>query len=493
MDFENEKQFVMDALQGKHNLKNNVFRNDLDGLYDLFQNMKNSMLDKTTADTMLLTLYLRSKCACHHIQILKAVLEELLVDPFDLPYKEYSEKFMNLADDYDWWSHTVVSIIAPLWDGQGLIDSEEYERIFGLNKESLFNKTVEYAPDNSCGTLNDVLNILDANEVYLIDSISRSLRELADDLDYIDVRLEGNKLNSPIIIERLTQRKNTYMLSKYWEEVKVELYNDIKINTIVGQEIPTLNYLKINLYSSLKRNTLGALLFHADKNDILKYDLYGYSSFTQSELNEYLRISCQYELITKLLDYYYQWAVNEEHSIFNNNGIGYVINTLVPYFSTKIKFISRKSYAALWYAFIDLNLLKKTDAESFKNWVNSSFLKDAPADSSRGGRIKTGKSIREAVDDMYKFQTKEGKQKLFKDLTEDEISQLKNGDNLKVLYRDSILILAKAFELDLKKENFQSYISEYSIAKEYLSDFPEDKISRYILECFRAYEDFIKH
>lgn len=244
----------------------------------------------------------------------------------------------------------------------------------------------------------------------------------------------------------------------------------------------------------LKCNRIGTLYLRSKRVDLFIYDLDdSVQRPTQVELNDFFKLHSQYELISKLVDYSCQWAVNDKKSLFVNEGTSYIINTLVPYIAKKIKFRSRKSYAALWRALIDLNLLDKTDAESFKDWVNSGLLKDAPDDSSRGGKIKTDKSIREAVDDMFKFQTKEGKQKLFKDLTEKEISQLKNGENLKELYRDSILILATAFDLELKKENFQSYISEYPHAKEYLSDFPKDKKSRYVLECFRAYEDFVRH
>ena len=46
------------------------------------------------------------------------------------------------------------------------------------------------------------------------------------------------------------------------------------------------------------------------------------------------------------------------------------------------------------------------------------------------------------MEDLYKLQTKEGVQRQFKDLTEEEISQLENGDTLKPLYEKCIHIIA---------------------------------------------------
>ena len=193
-----------------------------------------------------------------------------------------------------------------------------------------------------------------------------------------------------------------------------------------------------------------------------------------------------------MVDYHSKWSKADDKSMFVNSGVDYIVNALVPYLSSKIGFNSRKSYAALWQAMIDLNLLSKTDAGSFTDWVNDSFLKDAPNDSSKRGKIKNDKSIRGAVDDIYKLQTK-GEHKIsFKDLAEDEIPQLKNGSQLKNLYRDCILILSKAFDIDLKGKGFQPYITEYSEVKDFLSDFPEDSKSAEIMECFSAYEDFLR-
>ena len=126
-------------------------------------------------------------------------------------------------------------------------------------------------------------------------------------------------------------------------------------------------------------------------------------------------------------------------------------------------------------------------------WINDSFLKDAPYGSGKGEKMKDDKSIREAVDDLYKFQSKDGIQKQFKDFTEEEIPQLKNGEKLKDLYRECVLILAKGFEIDLKEKNFQPYITEYSNQKEGLLNIPKDEKRIWILECFHTNEDSLKH
>ncbi|MBQ2884061.1 MAG: hypothetical protein IJE43_09880 [Alphaproteobacteria bacterium] len=106
--------------------------------------------------------------------------------------------------------------------------------------------------------------------------------------------------------------------------------------------------------------------------------------------------------------------------------------------------------------------------------------------------MKDDKSLRGAIDDMYKYQFN-GVLKRFKDLAYEEITQLKNGIKLRPLYRDSILILAKAFDINLEERNFQPYITDYSEKEVLLKDFPKNEQCSNILECFRAYENFAKH
>ena len=498
MKVDKEIKFVQNALQENLDLKGGTFQKELDELYEQFQYLKKIYIDATTANTMYLSLYLRVKNVCYHIRILKAVMQELLVDPLELPYEEYAKKFRELIDDYDWNKHSAVSTIAPLWDGFGLIDGDEYERIFGVNEEELFlpfhYKEKEHRADVSCGTLNGALKTLLANEGYILNAIDLCLEELSDNLHDIGERVEDNRLGSPKLLQELEARKETYARSSKGMEAKEELYNDIRINMVPGMEVQTLNGLKMNLYFNLKRNRLAMQQFKNSNNTPFEYYLYGYPApLTQAELNEFLRLNLQYELVSKLLDYNNQWKVKENNSIFVNKGTDYIVNALVPHIAEHVEFTSRKSYAALWQALLDLNLLNKTDAKSMMEWINDSFLKDAPYGSGKGEKMKDDKSIREAVDDLYKFQSKDGIQKQFKDFTEEEIPQLKNGEKLKDLYRECVLILAKGFEIDLKEKNFQPYITEYSNQKEGLLNIPKDEKRIWILECFHTNEDSLKH
>ena len=109
MKVDKEIKFVQNALQENLDLKGGTFQKELDELYEQFQYLKKIYIDATTANTMYLSLYLRVKNVCYHIRILKAVMQELLVDPLELPYEEYAKKFRELIDDYDWNKHSAVS------------------------------------------------------------------------------------------------------------------------------------------------------------------------------------------------------------------------------------------------------------------------------------------------------------------------------------------------------------------------------------------------
>ena len=101
--------------------------------------------------------------------------------------------------------------------------------------------------------------------------------------------------------------------------------------------------------------------------------------------------------------------------------------------------------------------------------------------------------MRDAVEDLYKLQTKEGVQRQFKDLTEEEISQMENGDTLKPLYEKCIHIIANSFMINLEEMNFQSYITKNTSIQNSLEKIPRDEKGLYILECQRAYEEFKRY
>ena len=292
--------------------------------------------------------------------------------------------------------------------------------------------------------------------------------------------------------ELFLRRRSDYLNSGHGEVALEELYNDIRMLSGVVDEYQLLSNIKVQIFFRLRNNVLGQR-YLIDKDYFINGLFCSLSNkMTQTTFNEFLKLNCQYRHICKLVDYHRKWSLTDDKSLFINSGVDHIVNALVPYFSSKVHFDSRKSYAALWLALIDLNMLKRLDADSFKEWVNDSFLKDAPNDSSKKGKMKNGKSVRGAIDDMYKLQTHNGEQKHFKDLTEEEIAQLKNGNLLKNLYRDCILILSKAFGVNLKEKGFQSYVAEYPEANDLLLDFPDDSKSTTIMECFSAYEDFQK-
>ena len=78
-------------------------------------------------------------------------------------------------------------------------------------------------------------------------------------------------------------------------------------------------------------------------------------------------------------------------------------------------------------------------------------------------------------------------------LTEEEISQLENGDTLKPLYEKCIHIIANSFMINLEEMNFQSYITKNTSIQNSLEKIPRDEKGLYILECQRAYEEFKRY
>ena len=506
----------------------NTFKEELDDLIVTLRRQPIVQHGGFVEIVSLLPVYLASKYVYNSITFLKCILEEVIIDPTNLSYNEYAEKFEELAESFfrqiKYYENCNTEDYPPdesdmeKFDSYRLEFGETEEELFGPIEPEIWNPekkgrwvlmvgdvevgssdrvrrpdTTIY-PNDEYGNLSTTINVIFKNDVYLTTAIWTCLEDLAKLLREIQELLYNRTQDSQIQEELFLKRRNDYLESGHWSDAREELYNDIRLLSGVVDELQVFSNIKVQVYYRLKNNFLGQdyLLTNCSKF-FIRFLFSPHYNISQAVFNEFLKLNCQYKHICKLVDFHSKWNLKDDNSLFINKGVELVVNKLLTYIAGKIDFKSRKSYAALWQALIDLNLLSKMDAESFKDWVNNGLLKDAPDDSSRGGKIKTDKSIREAVDDMYKFQTKEGKQKQFKDLTEEEISQLKNGNNLKELYRDCILILSKAYDINLKEENFQSYISEYPNAKEYLSDFPADKKSRYILECFRAYEDFLKH
>lgn len=493
MEFEKEKKFVIDALGKNHRLASTGFRDSLDELYNLFQYRKQVILDRTTGDAILLSLYLSAKRACHSVHMLKAVTEELVIDPFNLPYRKYAEKFRKLIDEFGWWAHIHTSTLAPFWDGLGLIENEDYERIYGAKKEALFDGESggEDNPNVSKVTLNAALDTLLDHEWFLQKTISDCLEDIADTLEGIDDSLNWSGPISRNPKERLRKRKEVYMAHKQWTDDREELYNIIRMVCVNGMEKQMLPMVRGDLYIRLKRNRLGEVSL-GDKNaDWWESEDLGYTQpLTQTELNEYLRLSSQYELICKLDDYIRHWSVKDDTSLFANRGIEYKMNLLVPLLAKMVEFGPLKSYAALWEALIDLKMIGGTEAKYknlFIDWVNTTFLKD------KYKKFKDNKVLRDAVEDLYKLQTKEGVQRQFKDLTEEEISQLENGDTLKPLYEKCIHIIANSFMINLEEMNFQSYITKNTSIQNSLEKIPRDEKGLYILECQRAYEEFKRY
>lgn len=474
---------------------------------------------------MLLPSYLASKYVYNAITFVRSILDKVIIDPFGVSYIEYAEKFEGIAGNFYDWSRESMNIKTALYpfDNSGDDDFDLTQIEFGESIQELFGPITpetwnpekkgrwiitvgdreigssdrirrpdtEVLTNDELGKLSTTSFNLLQNETYLITAIWTCLEDIAESLREIHELLSERIEDSQVQEELFLRRRQDYLNSDCWDAALGELYNDIKLLSGVVDEYQLLSNIKVQVYYRLRNNALGQSYLAANCSKYFIGRLFSpIIKISQYEFNEFLKLNCQYRHICKLVDYHSKWSKADDKSMFVNSGVDYIVNALVPYLSSKIGFNSRKSYAALWQAMIDLNLLSKTDAGSFTDWVNDSFLKDAPNDSSKRGKIKNDKSIRGAVDDMYKLQTK-GEHKIsFKDLTEDEIPQLKNGSQLKNLYRDCILILSKAFDVNLEEIGFQSYITEYSKAKDFLSDFPEDSKSVNIMECFSAYEDF---
>lgn len=473
----------------------------------------------------LLPTYLSCRYVYNTADFVRHILEEIIIDPFDVSYVGYAEKFEALAGSFSDWLREYENVgedYYPYIESDGeILDPFKVE--FGKNLEELFapiepepwnpeakgrwvimagdveigssdrirRPKTSILPYNEEGKLSSITDVLFKNGRYLVAGIWTCLEDLAKSLREIHELLYDRSEDSKAQEDLFLKRRNEYLNSRHGETALEELYNDVRMLSGVVDEYQLLSNIKVQIYFRLRNNVLGQR-YLIDKDYFIDGLFSSPFKVSQTEFNEFLRINCQYRHICKLVNYHSTWSLTDDKSIFINRGVDYIVNTLVPYFSSKIHFDSRKSYAALWQALIDLNLLSKTDAGAFKDWINDSFLKDAPNDSSKGGKMKNDKSVRGAVDDMYKLQTHNGEQKYFKDLTEEEIAQLKNGNLLKNLYRNCILILSKAFGVNLKEKGFQSYVAEYPEANDFLLDFPDDSKSTTIMECFSAYEDFSK-
>ena len=472
----------------------------------------------------LLPTYLSCRYVYNTACLVRSILEKIIIDPFDVSYIEYAEKIETLADTFsDWLREYEKEEDFYPFENPDDERFDPFQNEFGEKLENLFDsiepepwnpekkgRIVLMSGDREVGTMDRIrrpkytilsndeggklsltIDILLRNQKYLVAAIWTCLEDLAKLLR--DIReLLYDRSKDPKIQENLfLRRRNDYLNSRHGETALEELYNDIRMLSGVVDEYQLLNNIKVQIYFRLRNNVLGQR-YLIDKDYFIDGLFSSSFKVSQTEFNDFLRINCQYRHICKLVSYHSTWSFTDDKSIFINRGVDHIVNALVPYLSSKVHFESRKSYAALWQALIDLNLLSKTDASSFKDWINDSFLKDAPNDSSKKGKIKNDKSIRGAVDDMYKLQTKTRHKISFKDLTEDEIAQLKNGNQLKNLYRDCILIFSKVFGINLKERAFQSYVAEYPEANDFLLDFPEDDKSAKIMECFSAYEDFSK-
>ena len=64
---------------------------------------------------------------------------------------------------------------------------------------------------------------------------------------------------------------------------------------------------------------------------------------------------------------------------------------------------------------------------------------------------------------------------------------------MKPFYLKSAWILSMAFDINLKEKGFQTWITEWPEAEEFTRDFQNDEECIQILECFRAYEAFLKY
>lgn len=500
------------------------FKERLDDLIVILRRQLAEKHGVMTSAIMLLPTCLACKYVYNSVIFVRSILDKIIIDPFDVSYNEYAKKFENLADSFsrilrdvedDTESHSSNEASTDDFDPFLIEFWKKLEELFEPIEPEIWNpeekgrwgilagdieigvlnrvrrpKTTIF-PNEEKGKLSNAVEVIIKNDEYLITVIWTCLEDLAELLREIDELLNERCNNYQEQEELFLKRRSDYLNSIHGKTAIEELYNDIIILSGIVDEYQLLSNIKVQIYFRLRNNMLGQR-YLIGKEYFINGLFRSHTRTSQTEFNEFLKINCQYRHICKLVNYHSIWSLADDKSIFVNSGTDYIVNVLVSYLSSKICFDSRKSYAALWLALIDLNLLKKSDAGSFKDWVNDSFLKDAPNDSSKKGKMKNDKSVRGAVDDMYKFQTKDAKQKQFKDLTEEEIARLKNGVLLKELYRDCILILSKAFDIDLKGKGFQPYITEYSEVKDFLSDFPEDSKSAEIMECFSAYEDFLR-
>ena len=499
------------------------FKEELDELIGTLSLQLKGNYSPLVDSVMLLPTYLSCKYVYNSTFFVRSILDKVIIDPFNTSYIGYAEKFEALAGSFWDWLNEYEKEEEDFYPFDDSDDEhfDIFQNEFGKKLEDLFGPIgselwdpkakgrwvimhgdieigssdrvrrpdTTILPDDEGGKLSSITDVLFKNGRYLVAGIWTCLEDLAELLREIHELLYDRTKDSKVQEELFLRRRNDYLNSGHGEVALEELYNDIRMLSGVVDEYQLLSNIKVQIYFRLRNNVLGQR-YLINKDYFIDGLFNSYSKVSQTEFNEFLKINCQYRHVCKLVNYHSIWSLTDNKSIFINNGVDYIVNALVPYFSSKVYFDSRKSYAALWQALIDLNLLSKTDAGSFKDWINDSFLKDAPNHSSKGGKMKNDKSVRGAVDDMYKLQTHNGEQKYFKDLTEEEIAQLKNGNLLKNLYRNCILILSKAFCVNLKEKGFQPYVAEYPEANDFLLDFPDDSKSTTIMECFSAYEDF---
>ncbi|MBQ2884062.1 MAG: hypothetical protein IJE43_09885 [Alphaproteobacteria bacterium] len=391
--FELEKERIKKSLLEKPNLDyQKYYKQKLEELYTLSIYCLSTKLSYITETTMLLPIYLASKHVCYSIQLLNSVVKEVMLDPVNLPYDKYIKKFEELTNDFK----MAPSDIPPIYYNESEWDGYDYQRTFGDDITNLFpsftfdiywDDKEQVFPNYESGTFEQTIKTSLRNSTYLRKGIINHFEEIICGLyeisNYLDSRLDY----SQSLKDTFRQRINDYMHSSRWVDARDEVYNEIRLLGTGKDIIQVLNNMKIQYFYHLKNNRLGTLFMQTNRVEFFIFELDDpIERATQSELNEFFKLHCQYELVCKLFDYKSKWNVKNEYDLFINKGTEYIVNSLVPYLAAKIDFNSRKSYAALWQALLDLNLLKRTEAGVFKDWLNNSFLKDAPNDSREKGK-----------------------------------------------------------------------------------------------------------
>lgn len=78
----------------------NSFREELDDLIIALRRQPKVQHGGITELVTLLPVYLASKYVYNSISFLRRILEDVILDPTDIPYNEYAEKFEELADSF---------------------------------------------------------------------------------------------------------------------------------------------------------------------------------------------------------------------------------------------------------------------------------------------------------------------------------------------------------------------------------------------------------